>query len=244
MKEFEFREKDKEGLRTLETIARADKFNKWMFDTIYPFCKGRILEIGSGIGNISQFFLNENASLTLSDIRENYCNQLKVRFSDAATLEDVLLINLTDPEFEIKYRHYEKSFDTVFALNVVEHIKDDVLALKNCKFLLKEGGTLLILVPAFQSLYCGFDQELGHYRRYTRKTLRRVYEENQFQIEYSRYFNAMGILGWIFSGKVLKKKTIPEGQMGIYNKLVPVFKIIDTIFLQIIGLSVILVGKK
>ncbi|MGD9328424.1 MAG: class I SAM-dependent methyltransferase, partial [Cyclobacteriaceae bacterium] len=192
----------------------------------------------------SQFFLNENASVTLSDIRENYCNQLKVRFSDSNTLEDVLLINLTDPEFEAKYRHYEKRFDTVFALNVVEHIQDDVLALKNCKFLLKDGGTLLILVPAFQSLYCGFDLELGHYRRYTRKTLRRVYEENQFQIEYSRYFNAMGILGWIFSGKILKKKTIPEGQMGIYNKLVPVFRIIDKIFLQIIGLSVILVGKK
>ena len=244
MKEFEYREEDKEGLSTLETIARADKFNRWMFETIYPFCKGRILEIGSGIGNISQFFLNENASVTLSDIRENYCNQLKVRFSDATTLEDVLLINLTDPEFEKKYRQYEKLFDTVFALNVVEHIQDDVLALKNCKFLLKDGGTLLILVPAFQSLYCGFDLELGHYRRYTRKTLRRVYEENQFQIEYSRYFNAMGILGWIFSGKILKKKTIPEGQMGIYNKLVPVFRIIDKNFLQIIGLSVILVGKK
>jgi SAM-dependent methyltransferase len=244
MKEFDYREEDKEGLSTLETIARADKFNRWMFETIYPFCKGRILEIGSGIGNISQFFLNENASVTLSDIRENYCNQLKVRFSDSNTLEDVLLINLTDPEFEAKYRHYEKRFDTVFALNVVEHIQDDVLALKNCKFLLKDGGTLLILVPAFQSLYCGFDLELGHYRRYTRKTLRRVYEENQFQIEYSRYFNAMGILGWIFSGKILKKKTIPEGQMGIYNKLVPVFRIIDKIFLQIIGLSVILVGKK
>jgi SAM-dependent methyltransferase len=244
MKEFEFREEDKEGLRTLETIARADKFNRWMFETIYPFCKGRILEIGSGIGNISQFFLNENATVTLSDIRENYCNHLKLRFSDAATLEDVLLINLTDPEFEAKYRHYEKRFDTVFALNVLEHIKEDVLALKNCKYLLKDEGTLLILVPAFQSLYCSFDQELGHYRRYTRKSLGRVYKENQLHIEYSRYFNAMGILGWIFSGKILKKKTIPERQMGMYNKLVPVFRIIDKIFLQIIGLSVILVGKK
>ncbi len=244
MSEFEFKEEDRQGLSTLETISRADKFNKWMFDTIYPYCNGRILEIGSGIGNISQFFINENAVITLSDIRENYCQHLKNRFSESTTLEEVLLINLTDPEFEKKYQHYVKSFDTIFALNVVEHIEDDVLALKNCKFLLKDGGRLLILVPAFQSLYCSFDLELGHYRRYTRKTLRKLYEENQFQIEYSRYFNAMGILGWIFSGKILKKKTIPEGQMGIYNKLVPVFKLIDKILLQVIGLSVILVGKK
>ena len=244
MKEFQFKEEDKEGLSTLETIARADKFNKWMFDTIYPFCKGKILEIGSGIGNISQFFLNENASVTLSDIRENYCTQLKERFSDAPTLEDVLQINLTDPDFERKYKEFEKTFDTVFALNVVEHIDDDVLALKNCSFLLKDGGTLLILVPAYQRLYCSFDKELGHYRRYTRKSLRIVFKKNHFHIKHSRYFNAMGILGWIFSGKILKKKTIPEGQMGIYNKLVPVFKIIDVVFHQALGLSVILVGKK
>jgi SAM-dependent methyltransferase len=244
MKEFEFREEDKEGLSTLENIARADKFNKWMFNTIYPFCKGRILEIGSGIGNISQFFINANASITLSDIRENYCSQLKERFSYAPTLEDVLMINLTDPDFEIKYKQFEKTFDTVFALNVVEHIEDDVLALKNCYFLLKNGGTLLVLVPAYQRLYCSFDQELGHYRRYTIKTLSKVFEENHFHIQHSGYFNVMGILGWILSGKILKKKTIPEGQMGIYNKLVPVFKIIDRVFLKAIGLSVVLVGKK
>ena len=244
MKDIPFVEEDKEGLSTLETISRANKFNQWMFDTIYPYCKGRILEIGSGIGNISQFFVDAKAFITLSDIRENYCSQLKDRFSDASTLEDVILLNLIDPDFERKYANYKNTFDTVFALNVVEHIKDDVLALKNCKFLLKDGGTLLILVPAYQSLYCSFDRELGHYRRYTRKTLSNVFEENHFKIDHYRYFNLVGILGWIFSGKILKKKTIPEGQMGIYNKLVPVFKIFDKIFLRAIGLSVILVGKK
>jgi len=244
MKEFQFREEDKEGLSTLETISKADKFNRWMFDAIYPFCKGRILEIGSGIGNISQFFIGANASITLSDIRENYCTHLKEKFTDAPALEDVILINLANPDFENTYRQYEKAFDTVFALNVVEHIEDDVLALKNCHFLLKDGGTLLILVPAYQSLYCGFDKELGHFRRYTSKTLRKIFEVNNFYIKHSRYFNVMGILGWIFSGKILRKKTIPEGQMGPYNTLVPVFKIIDKMFFQGLGLSVILVGKK
>jgi 2-polyprenyl-3-methyl-5-hydroxy-6-metoxy-1,4-benzoquinol methylase len=189
MKDIPFVEEDKEGLSTLETISRANKFNQWMFDTIYPYCKGRILEIGSGIGNISQFFVDAKAFITLSDIRENYCSQLKDRFSDASTLEDVILLNLIDPDFERKYAHYKNTFDTVFALNVVEHIKDDVLALKNCKFLLKDGGTLLILVPAYQSLYCSFDRELGHYRRYTRKTLSNVFEENHFKIDHYRYFN-------------------------------------------------------
>jgi len=110
--------------------------------------------------------------------------------------------------------------------------------------LLKDGGTLLVLVPAYQNLYCSFDRELGHFRRYTKKTLGKVFKINNFHIKHSRYFNLMGILGWIFSGKILRKKTIPEGQMGLYNKLVPVFKIIDKIFLQAFGLSVIIVGNK
>jgi 2-polyprenyl-3-methyl-5-hydroxy-6-metoxy-1,4-benzoquinol methylase len=244
MKEFQFKEVDKEGLNILETISKADKFNRWMFDTIYPYCRGKILEIGSGIGNISQFFIEANASISLSDIRENYCNQLKEKFSDSPTLDEVLLIDLTNPDFENRYQEYEKSFDTVFALNVVEHIEDDALALKNCHFLLKDGGTLLILVPAYQSLYCRFDRELGHFRRYTKKTLKKVFELNNFHIKHSRYFNVMGIAGWIFSGKILRKKTIPERQMGLYNKFVPVFKIIDKTFLRAFGLSVIIVGTK
>jgi len=42
--------KDEKGYQTLEVIAKADKFNQWMFETIRPYCRGSILEIGSGIG--------------------------------------------------------------------------------------------------------------------------------------------------------------------------------------------------
>ena len=244
MKEFQFTEEDKEGLNTLQIISKADKFNRWMFDTISPYCKGRILEIGSGIGNISQFFIGVNASITLSDIRENYCSQLREDFSDSTSLDEVLMIDLADPDFENRYQKYNKTFDTVFALNVLEHIEDDVGAIRNCHYLLKDGGTLLILVPAYQSLYCNFDIELGHFRRYTKKTLSKVFVNSNFHIKHSLYFNVMGILGWAFSGKILRKKTIPEGQMDLYNKLVPVFKIIDRIFQGSLGLSVIMVGNK
>ena len=58
--EFQFLEKDKFGLETLDTIAEADKFNEWMYQILKPFCNGEILEIGSGIGNISSFFIEDN----------------------------------------------------------------------------------------------------------------------------------------------------------------------------------------
>jgi len=54
----------------------------------------------------------------------------------------------------------------------------------------------------------------------------------------------MGIPGWYISGKLQKNKTIPKGQMSLYNKFVPVFKLVDKLLFNKVGLSVISVGIK
>lgn len=241
---FEFKEQDSEGLENLNVIAKADKFNSWMYDTIQPYCKGNILEIGSGIGNISMCFLENKKKITLSDIRESYVLELRQKFKSYSSLTDVILLDLVCPDFEIKYESFLESFDTIFALNVVEHIENDELAIRNCKKLLKKNGTLIILVPAYQRLYNVFDKELYHYRRYTKKTLNPLFINEQLQIVSSKYFNAAGILGWFVSGKIQKNKTLPKGQMSLFNALVPLFKLFDKIVLNKIGLSVITVAKK
>jgi 2-polyprenyl-3-methyl-5-hydroxy-6-metoxy-1,4-benzoquinol methylase len=238
----DIKEIDIEGLVTLNVIEKADRFNEWMYETIKPYCNGRILEIGSGIGNISKFFIEHKQDIVVSDLRENYCDILKEKFNNP-----VLKINLVHPNFDQEYADFAdllETFDSLFALNVVEHIEDDVLAIANCKKLLKKKGTLIILVPAYQWLYCNFDTELEHFRRYTAKSLNKIMVKNQFQIKKTVYFNVIGILGWFLSGKILKKKTIPEGQMGLFNLLVPVFKLVDAFTLRKIGLSVICVAVK
>ena len=63
---METKEIDLEGLETLNVIEKANKFNKWMYDTIKPHCKGKILEIGSGIGNISEYFIKDNQNIVLN----------------------------------------------------------------------------------------------------------------------------------------------------------------------------------
>jgi 2-polyprenyl-3-methyl-5-hydroxy-6-metoxy-1,4-benzoquinol methylase len=239
---FEFKPIDVEGEETLKAIAAADKFNGWMFDTIAPFCKGSVLEVGSGIGNISNFFLENNYDITLSDIRENYCETLQSKFCHFKNCKGVINLDLVDPAFDSKYSSLIGSFDTVFALNVVEHIKDDKLAIANCKKLLKTSGHVIILVPAYNTLYCDLDKELEHYRRYTKKTLRNIITSS-FTLMHEQYFNAMGIAGWIYSGKILKIKVIPTKQMKIYNAFVPLFKLIDALLFHKLGLSVIAVGK-
>ena len=65
---------DPVGLHTLNVIAKANRFNRWMYDQIKPHLKGEILEIGSGIGNISKLVIESNHFITLSDYSKEYCN--------------------------------------------------------------------------------------------------------------------------------------------------------------------------
>ncbi len=235
---------DREGQLTLEVISKAERFNRWMFKTIEPFCAGRILEVGSGIGNISKYFLDAGYSIALSDIRGNYVAHLKRTFSKQSRIIDIFQMDLVDPNFREKFGYLMETFDTLFSLNVIEHIENDLLALQNATYLLKKGGNLVILVPAFSALYNQFDQSLGHFRRYTRKSLKKILEHQNLEIIHTQYFNLAGILGWYVSGKLQKNETIPGGQMDLYNRLVPVFKLLDKLTLNTVGLSVIAVGRK
>jgi SAM-dependent methyltransferase len=243
-KEFEFKNIDEEGMETLEVVAGGDIFNSWLYNTILPYCSGNILEIGSGIGNISNYFLQNNQTITLSDIRDNYCDVLRKKYNDNPNLQDVVKLDIVDDDFDTKYANLIGTFDSIYALNIVEHVKDDKLAIENCKKLLKKGGNLVILVPAYQSLYNQFDEELEHYRRYNQKSLNKLFIDNDLNIIHKQYFNFIGVLGWWFSGSILKKKTIPGGQMKLYNALVGIFKIVDKVLLNKMGLSVITIGRK
>jgi 2-polyprenyl-3-methyl-5-hydroxy-6-metoxy-1,4-benzoquinol methylase len=244
MKEYAFKPVDHSGEETLNNILLADHFNRWMYDTIKPWCNGEILEIGSGIGNISGFFVHDGASIFLSDIRENYCNTLKNNFKESGNILDIETIDLADPDFDRKQAGLFNRFDTVFALNVVEHIRDDRQAMENCRKMLKPGGRAVILVPAYQWLFNDFDRELEHYRRYTKKTLGTLFNRSGFDIVHKQYFNAAAIAGWFVSGKLQHHRIIPASQMKLFNRLVGLFKLLDRIILNSFGISVIMVGEK
>lgn len=239
--QFEYKEFDEIGVNILDVISGANKFNQWMFETIAPYNTGTILEIGSGIGNISQFFLKENRQIYMSDLRLNYREFIIKKFK--VDDQRVLDVDIVHEKFTEKYSHLLGKFDSVFCLNVVEHIKDDNLSVSNMMKLLKEGGHLTVLVPAYQALYNGFDTRLEHYRRYNKKSLLKLMSKHGTLVN-AFYFNSIGILGWFVSGKIFKNKTILKGEMKIYNYLVPFIKLIDRMLLRKVGLSVVCIIKK
>lgn len=235
---------DKVGKNTLDVIGEAHQFNKWMFETILPFSKGRILEIGSGLGNISTYFLENENEILLTDLRTEYCTLLQDKFSSKPNLLGVDQLNLIHPDFDKVYKDHLENYDTVFALNVIEHIEDDNLAITNCKKLLRANGHLIILVPSYQKLYNRFDEELGHFRRYTQKSLNELFLKNHLSVVHKQYFNLIGIVGWYISGNLMKKESIPSNQMKVYDKLVPVWQVLDKLVQNKFGLSTIIIGRK
>ncbi|MBU0765042.1 MAG: class I SAM-dependent methyltransferase [Bacteroidetes bacterium] len=244
MRESDYRETDREGHQTLDVIGRAGNFNRWMFSSIMPFCNGEVFEVGCGIGNMSVFFLNGGCSLSTCDIRQKYCEIVREKYAGNNNLRGVSCMDIADPAYMEKYPELHGSYDTVFALNVLEHIKDDRKAIENCRYLLKNNGILIVLVPAGKWLYNTLDRELFHYRRYNRKELSTLLSDLQFDIVKTFSFNAAGIPGWWFSGKVQRNKIIPLKQMSLYNRLVPLFRLIDRLLFRSVGLSVVIVGRK
>jgi 2-polyprenyl-3-methyl-5-hydroxy-6-metoxy-1,4-benzoquinol methylase len=228
------------GHHTLEVIAEASEFNKWMYKTInkYISVDDKILEIGSGIGNISNFFVKDNYNISFSDINNNYLSILKEKYGEKYNYFN---IDIVDKDFEKKYKEIYKSFDVVYALNVIEHVDNDFVAISNLKKLLKKNGKLIILVPAYKFLFNSFDKNLEHKRRYTKKSLEKLVDKSGFKIVDLFYFNAFGIIGWFVFGNILKQNEIKQTNMRMYNLLMPVIKIFDKLLLNKVGLSFVII---
>jgi len=206
--------------------------------------KGEVLEIGSGIGNISKLVIEEGHPITLSDYNEEYCENLRKKFSQSKNVREIISIDLLHPQFESVYADRKEKFDSIFLLNVIEHIQDDSMAIKNCYYLLKKDGHLILLAPAYSWLYSSFDKQLGHYRRYSLGLLKELLRKNKFVILSGSYFNFTGISGWLLFGKILKQKMLSSGEMTAFNKIVPIAKIIDKLVGKKVGLSIIVTGIK
>lgn len=235
---------DAVGKATLDAVSRAGKFNYWMYQQVKPYLKGNVLEVGSGTGNISSFIAADGFNTVLSDIQPAYADLLTRKFSDTSSIKGVLQIDMQDPQFTTRYASLKGSFDAICMLNVIEHLSDDRIAVANCRFLLKDKGHLILLAPAYSFLFCQLDRNLGHFRRYTTRSLAKVCADNGFTILQQRYFNIAGIAGWLVSGKILGSVQLQPGQMKLFDNLMPLVKLADAMCLNRAGLSAIVAAQK
>jgi len=212
---------DESGGEILERLNRAPRFTRWMADVIRPYVGDRVLEVGAGRGNVSVHLMPRSVYWA-TDVNPHYLEYLVTLRATRPYLR-VAYINATDgTSFPAGL-----SFDTVVCLNVVEHVQDDVAALRNIYDALGDGGHVVILVPAGPWLFGSLDEVLGHYRRYKRDQLVDLAQRAGFRVEKILTFNRPGVLAWWLNGRILRRKTFGLGQIRMLNALTPLFRVMD-----------------
>lgn len=226
----------KRGIETLKKLSKCEDFNKHIYETIKPYTGKKVLEVGAGIGNITRFLINEK-EISVCDIDKNAIKILEEKFHSNISIIEWDIEK--EPDDELKAR-----FDSVVCLNVLEHIEDDEKALLNLKETLCGDGNLIILVPAHKFLYSPLDENLGHFKRYSKKELKELLEKTGLKIEKIFYFNFLGLFGWLLTGKIFRKGDLPSSQLGIYNILSKIFIPLEKKLPLPTGLSIIAIARK
>lgn len=227
---------DKVGAATLERMAAAPRYNRWMFDRLRPWVGRRVLEIGAGIGNMSVFFADRER-VVLTDTEPYYLGRLRERFADRP---QVSVVELRLPA--VSPGLVADRLDTVVCLNVLEHIEDDRASLQAMHHLLQPGGRLVLLVPSLRALYGTLDEALGHFRRYVPDELSEKLRAAGFRLRHLEYFNLAGVPGWWVAGRLLRRRLIPTGALRWYEALVPLFRL-ERFLPWRIGQSLIAIGE-
>lgn len=137
-----------------------------------------------------------------------------------------------------------RAFDTIVCMNVLEHIEDDRGTLSRFLGLLRPGGKLVLLVPAHRWLYNPLDFHDGHFRRYESDELSEKIRSAGFKVIHESQFNLFGIIGWFLNGTILRRKDLPAGQMGLFNKIAPLLFRLERFVGSPAGLSLLAVGVK
>jgi len=227
----------------LNTVEVLYKFTEWMYFEVKPFLHGNILEIGSGMGTFSEKVIRDfhNSKIFISDADVNYVGVLKKRFN---IYKDVYCMRLDATQLD-DFSNIHTPINSVLALNILEHVEDDVAVLKNIYKILCSGGTFVILVPAHKFLYNAIDKAIGHRRRYSKRDVIEKILQTDFKIKKIFYFNFLSIAGWYINGTIFKSGIVSKRAASLLNLLTPVLKFIEhRIINNSIGISLVIVLKK
>jgi 2-polyprenyl-3-methyl-5-hydroxy-6-metoxy-1,4-benzoquinol methylase len=229
---------DEYGSNILVSLAEVPNFNGWMADVLRPHLGARVLELGSGIGNMTRNLCPRD-HYTASDINPHYLDYLRRTFQSRPYL-DVAKIDLADAR---DFEGLSGKYDTIVCLNVLEHVKEESAALTNMRSALCSGGRAVILVPQGPGIYGTLDEVLGHERRYSRASLAEALRANGFELETMFDFNRTTTPAWWFNGRILKRRHFGKLQLKVLNISVWLLRRLDP-WIPWHGASLIAVVRK
>jgi SAM-dependent methyltransferase len=221
----------------LEDLVEARNYRRWLVDLALPHLGDDPLEVGSGLGHyaadwaaagVPRWTASEADPTRLAQLRERFAGDPVVRVRELAVpIEETA------------------SHSAVVAYNVLEHIPDDVGALRAFAGLLRPGGRVVLVVPAFPSAMSEFDLAIGHQRRYRRRTLRAAAERAGLTVEVLHHVNWIGLLAWYLTVKLLKGRPKAGLLLTVYDRgVVPWLRRLEARVTPPFGQSLLLVARK
>ena len=182
--------------RTLESVASAVNYHDWLTSLTRPHLGEHPVELGSGLGDYAQRWLDLGVPrITVTEADPSRLTLLHERFA-AEERVDVRFLDVAQPE--------QAAHSALVMVNVLEHIPDDVAALRAAHSLVRPGGAVVVLVPAFTFAMSRFDRAVGHVRRYTAPSLTRAVTAAGLGVEDVRYVNLPGLPAWFVGMRLLR----------------------------------------
>jgi SAM-dependent methyltransferase len=169
------------------TSESAPNYLSWIAALCRPHLGDRVLEVGAGLGAITARYQN-GRQVVANDVSPACASRLRERFAASP--------NVRVDDRDLRELDADERFDSVLMVNVLEHIPDDVEALRSLSRLLVPGGRIVVYVPALNALYGPWDEKVGHYRRYSLWRLGKVFEEAGLEPVELRWVNLLAIPAW------------------------------------------------
>jgi SAM-dependent methyltransferase len=223
----------------LDALVEARNYYRMLVQRFAPHVGRRVIEVGAGIGTFAAALLEGTAvdELTLIEPADNNYPILRDRF-------------VGDPRVRTLPGYLEThastlTGDALVAVNVLEHVEDDVAFLRTARGVLaSQGGRLLLFVPALPALYGTLDVAFDHYRRYTRRVLNERLVAAGFAPLVLRYVNFPGVLAWFIAGKILRRTTLTPKAVRLYDRFVlPVAMTLESVWEPPVGQSLLAIAR-
>eukprot|EP00456_Euglypha_rotunda_P081803 TRINITY_DN800_c0_g1_i4.p3 TRINITY_DN800_c0_g1~~TRINITY_DN800_c0_g1_i4.p3 ORF type:complete len:239 (+),score=23.18 TRINITY_DN800_c0_g1_i4:4362-5078(+) len=227
----------------LERYLEFDKLHGsylgWQLEQFAPYLGRRILEIGCGVGGI----LNRLGPRELAvgvDVEAPVLAHAAERFRGQPGYGFHHMDFATCPQAQLDQLKSLK-FDTILCINVLEHIMDDLEAIRRMRTVLESPGCACLLVPAHPSLYGSYDKLDGHYRRYTRLKLRSLAEQAGFRVQRLYHFNMVGAVGWWVRYRLFKGERHGSTEFNWMLRVQPLMRRMERLLKPPVGLSLVAV---
>ncbi len=222
--------------RELELFAEARHWKHYLHSQLQPLLKGRVLEVGAGIGG--------STAVLCDGVQQQWLclepdPQLYQQLTGSVHHSCVEFKNGTIASLDGDVR-----FDLILYLDVLEHIKDDAGELARAARHLNPGGSLLVVSPAHQYLYTPFDRAIGHYRRYNRKRLGSITPDGM-KVVRQRYLDSVGMLASLANRWLLKSPMPDKRQIVLWDKfMVPLSRLIDPLLCYSLGKTLLVQWRR